>query len=72
MAKFSIIVTRDVTESIMIEIEAHDEEAAVAFFDDLHSDCGEIEKLAAKNSAWAVDDASCQSGDVYITSIGEG
>jgi hypothetical protein len=61
MPTFRVIITRDVTESTVVEIEAESEEQAeTAAFDKLH---------AGTDTEWEIDEGSWNKGDAYITGI---
>jgi len=65
---FTITLTRNVTESIMIEVRAYDDEEARQFVSE--SNASEIESCAKDGSTWEVDADSRLKGDMYITDIG--
>ncbi|CAM3632274.1 hypothetical protein TH8_08800 [Thalassospira profundimaris] len=61
MPTFQVIITRDVTESTVIEVDADTmvqaEEAA-------------FEKLVASDDTeWRLDDGSWNKGDAYVTAV---
>ena len=61
MKKFSVVITRDITESCVIEVEAADEDAARdAALDALPYN---------EDPGWAVDVDSAQTGEVYVTGV---
>ena len=61
MPTFRVIVTRDVTESTMVEVMAESEEQAeTAALDKLH---------ASTDAEWQTDEGSWNQGSPYITSI---
>jgi nicotinamide mononucleotide (NMN) deamidase PncC len=60
MPKFTVILTRDVTESCVIEVEADSEEVAAEM---AH------EALSQGEGDWTVDDGSCGTSSPYITDI---
>lgn len=61
MPKFIVIITRDITESTMIEVEAETEEQA---------ETAAFEKLwRTEDAEWTLDDGSWNNGDAYVTSI---
>ena len=62
MAKYTIIVTRDITESCVVKIEADNIEAA--------SDAA-IDLVHGSSHEWTVDDGSCGTSPAYITDISE-
>lgn len=61
MPTFRVIVTRDVTESTVIEVTAESEEQAeTAALDKLH---------AGTDTEWEIDEGSWNRGSPYITGI---
>ena len=61
MATYTVIITRDVTESTIIEVEASTPEEA----EDLA-----FEKLSNSTDAeWRIDDGSWNQGDAYVTAV---
>ena len=64
MKFFTVIVTRDTTESTTLTIEAHDEDAAglVAL---------EAIRRDATGLVWEPDDTPNASSDVYVTDVSE-
>ena len=61
MPTFRLIITRDVTESTVIEVEAETEEQAeTAAFDKLH---------ASTDTEWEIDEGSWNQSDAYVTGI---
>ncbi|MDP2047574.1 MAG: hypothetical protein Q8K33_01590 [Cypionkella sp.] len=61
--RFSVIITRDITESVVIEVSAKNA--------DLARDAA-LEWLATcDNPEWAVDDGSCGTSPAYITDCSE-
>lgn len=61
MPRFTVIITRDVTESTMIEVDADTrEQAEEAAFEKL---------LASENTEWRLDDGSWNNGDAYVTAV---
>jgi len=61
MATYTVIITRDVTESTIVEVEADTPEEAenLAF-----------EKLSNSTDAeWRLDDGSWNQGDAYVTAV---
>lgn len=59
--RFSVIITRDITESCVIEVEAADEDEARE---------AALELLPyTEEPGWAVDDCSAQSGETYVTGV---
>ena len=58
-ARFAVIVTRDVTESTVIEVEAETrEQAEITALDKLQDSTG---------TEWRVDDGSWNNSDLYVT-----
>lgn len=63
MPKFTVILTRDITESCVIEVEATNIRDA--------SDLA-MQKLGeTDNPGWEVDDGSCGTSPAYITDVSE-
>jgi hypothetical protein len=61
MPRFTVIITRDVTESTVVEVEAETKEQAEA---------AAFEKLwRSDDTAWTLDEGSWNTGDAYITGI---
>ncbi|MEO5338712.1 MAG: hypothetical protein H7841_17780 [Magnetospirillum sp. WYHS-4] len=61
MPTFRVIITRDVTESTVVEVEAGSEEQAeTAALDKLH---------ASTDAEWEIDEGSWNQGSPYITGI---
>lgn len=61
MAAYAVIITRDVTESTIIEVEAGTPEEV----EDLA-----FEKLSNSTDAeWRLDDGSWNQGDAYVTAV---
>ncbi len=61
MATYTVIITRDVTESTVIEVHAETPQQAedIAF-----------EKLwASDDTEWRIDDGSWNQGDAYVTAV---
>jgi hypothetical protein len=61
MQRYAVIITRDITESCVVEVEAVDEDEAREAALDLLS--------CTEEPGWAVDDCSAQSGDAYVTGV---
>jgi len=61
MATYAVIITRDVTESTIIEVEAGTPEEAEELA---------VEKLSNSTDAeWRLDDGSWNQGDAYVTAV---
>ncbi len=61
MPTFRVIITRDVTESTVVEVEAETEEQAeTAAFDKLH---------VSTDTEWEIDEGSWNQSDAYVTGI---
>ena len=61
MPTFQVIITRDVTESTVIEVDAETkEQAEEAAFEKL---------LASEDTEWCLDDGSWNNGDAYVTAV---
>tara|TARA_B100000513_G_C11838334_1_gene164978 strand:+ start:345 stop:548 length:204 start_codon:yes stop_codon:yes gene_type:complete len=61
MPTFQVIITRDITESTVIEVDAETkEQAEEAAFEKL---------LASEDTEWRLDDGSWNNGDAYITAV---
>ena len=61
MARFSVIITRDVTESTIIEVDVEAEEQV---------EDAALDKLRDYVDAeWRLDDGSWNQSDVYVTGI---
>lgn len=61
MPTFQVIITRDVTESTVIEVDAETkEQAEEAAFEKL---------LASEDTEWRLDDGSWNNGDAYVTAV---
>jgi len=61
MPRFTVLITRDVTESTSVNVDAADAEAAeaVAF----------AALSASSDAIWSLDEGSWNSGDPYITAL---
>lgn len=63
MSKFKVIITRDITESTVIEVEADSpENAEEAALDTL---------LQQENTEWEIDDGSWNNSETYVTDVSE-
>lgn len=61
MPTFQVIITRDVTESTVIEIDAETkEQAEEAAFEKL---------LASEDTEWRLDDGSWNNSEAYVTAV---
>ena len=61
MPRFTVLITRDVTESTSVTVEEADAEAAQA---------AALKALSASSDAiWTLDEGSWNSGDPYITAL---
>lgn len=61
MPRFTVLITRDVTESTSVTVEAADAAAAEA---------AALKALSASSDAiWTLDEGSWNSGDPYITAL---
>lgn len=61
MPRFTVIITRDITESTIIEVDADTrEQAEEAAFEKL---------LASEDTEWRLDDGSWNNGDAYVTAV---
>ena len=61
MPRYSVTVTRGVTESTVIEVEADTREPA---------ETAAFEKLwAGTDTEWRLDDGSWNDGDAYVTAV---
>jgi len=61
MATYAVIITRDVTESTIVEVEAGTPEEAEGLA---------FEKLSNSTDAeWRLDDGSWNQGDAYVTAV---
>ena len=64
MPKYKVIITRDLTESTVVTVEA-------ANPDDAHD--AALKKLRGQmDTKWEIDDGSWNNSDEYITDISEG
>lgn len=63
MKRYSVIVTRDITESTTVEVEAENgDEAEIAAFETV---------LNSEDVKWEVDDGSCGNSAPYVTNVEE-
>ena len=58
MPRFTVLITRDVTESTVVMVEADD--AAAAALDKLQE---------SEDAVWTVDDGSWNNSDAYVTGV---
>lgn len=66
MLKFTVCVTRYITESVLIEIEANNPTAASAIIDNM--EVAEIDQLAARQlEHWKLDDDSRQDAEISVS-----
>jgi len=61
MPTFQVIITRDVTESAVIEVDAETKEQA--------EDAAFEKLLACEDTEWRLDDGSWNNGDAYVTAV---
>jgi hypothetical protein len=63
MPRYSVIITRDVTESTIVQVEADTpEQAESAAFEKLHERTG---------TEWELDEGSWTKGNSYVTGVDE-
>jgi len=63
MPRYRVIITRDVTESTLVEVEAETPELAeAAAFDTLY---------ASTDTEWELDEGSWNRGDSHVTGMDE-
>ena len=63
MPRYSVIITRDVTESTIVQVEAEAPEPA---------ETAAIEKLfESTETEWELDEGSWNRGDAYVTGVDE-
>jgi hypothetical protein len=63
MPRYSIIITRDVTESTVVEVEAETpKQAEVTAFEKLFN---------STDTEWEIDEGSWNKGDAYVTGVDE-
>jgi hypothetical protein len=55
MPKYQIILTRDITESVVVEVEAENAEEAQLWAE------------PPADAEWEIDEGSWNNGDIYIT-----
>ena len=61
MPRFMVLITRDVTESTRVTVEAADAEAA---------ESAALKALSASSDAiWTLDEGSWNIGDPYVTAL---
>ena len=61
MPTFQVIITRDVTESTVIEVDAETKEQA--------EDAAFEKLLASEDTEWRLDDGSWNNGNAYVTAV---
>jgi len=63
MPRYSVIITRDVTESTIVQVEADTPEQATGTA---------LEKLFnSADTEWDLDEGSWNKGDAYVTGVDE-
>lgn len=63
MPRYSVIITRDVTESTIVEVEAETPaQAETAAFEKMHE---------STDTEWELDEGSWNKGDAYVTGVDE-
>jgi hypothetical protein len=63
MPKYNVTITRDITESTVVQVKATDPGAAqTAAFDKLYR---------SEDTKWELDDGSWNTSDEYITDVSE-
>jgi len=63
MPRYSVIITRDVTESTIVQVEAETpEQAEVTAFEKLFN---------SADTEWELDEGSWNKGDAYVTGVDE-
>jgi len=63
MPRYSVIITRDVTESTRVEVEAETPEQA---------ETAAIEELfESTDTEWELDEGSWNKGEAYVTGVDE-
>jgi hypothetical protein len=63
MPRYSVIITRDVTESTIVHVEADTpEQAESAAFEKLHE---------SADTEWEIDEGSWNKADAYVTGVDE-
>jgi hypothetical protein len=63
MPKYTVIITRDITESTVIEVEADNHDAA--------EELAYNTLLQQESGTWEVDDGSWDNSDPYVTDVSE-
>lgn len=63
MSRYKVIMTRDITESTVIEVDAPNAEAAET---EAHAQLSNM-----TDTEWEIDDGSWNNSDVYVTGVGE-
>lgn len=61
MPKYTVILTRGVTESTTVEVEAATPDEAET--------AAHVALNQAENSEWEIDDGSWNNSDVYVTDV---
>jgi hypothetical protein len=63
MPRYSVIITRDVTESTIVQVESETpEQAETAAFEKMHQ---------STDTEWDLDEGSWNKGDAYVTGVEE-
>lgn len=63
MPRYNVIITRDVTESTIVQVEAETpEQAETVAFEKLHD---------STDTEWDLDEGSWNKGDSYVTGVDE-
>jgi hypothetical protein len=63
MPRYSVIITRDVTESTIVQVEAETPaQAETAAFEKMHE---------SAETEWELDEGSWNKGDAYVTGMDE-
>ena len=63
MPKYTVIITRDITESTALEVEADNPDAA--------EDAAHEALSQSSDAQWEIDDGSWDIGDHYVTDVSE-
>jgi hypothetical protein len=63
MPKYTVIITRDITESTVIEVEADSPDAA--------EDAAHEALSQSSDAQWEIDDGSWNKGNHYVTDVSE-
>ena len=63
MPKYAVIITRDITESTVIEVEADNHDAA--------EEAAHEALNQSSDAQWEIDDGSWNKGDHYVTDVSE-